>query len=333
LEIPFIRLGILFCLIVLSAFFSGSETALFSFGEYGLAKLDKNSSIAKKISYLLNNTSRLLFSILVGNECINVAISTIIASIFVDYFGADNWQTALIYSITISTPLILIISEITPKALAIKEPKKVSILVAKPIYYLNLLIAPFFKLIDKVFFLSSQNKNSIKEKDFLNIVNISVENKKLEEDEKKLINNIFEFNDTVVEKIMTKKENVFFIREDTSFSKIISGIKETEYSRIPVLEKKSNFVLGVLYSKKILPYLELYKNNNLKDFNINNIIEPTISVTKKTKIYNVLKMLKKIKQHLCIVVDEHGDMAGIVTMEDLLEEIFGEIQDERDIEI
>jgi len=333
LEVPFTRLAILIFLLGISAFFSGSETALFSFGKFGLAKLGKKQSITKKIKYLLSNTSRLLFSILVGNEFINVAISTIIASIAVDYYGSDNWKTALILSICISTPLIIIISEITPKALAIKNPKKISLLVANPLYYLNLFLNPFINFTSSLAVFSKKNNENFKEKDFLDILSTSLDNKKIQAEEKKIIDNIFDFNDTIVEKIMTSKEDVFFIREDAPFKTIIQGIRETEYSRIPVLGRKTNFVQGILYSKKLLPYLESDKNNSLIDFNLNNIIVPAVSVTKKTKVYSVLKMLKKIKQHLCIVVDEYGDMAGLVTMEDLLEEIFGEIKDERDIEL
>jgi putative hemolysin len=338
LELPLFKFSILIFLLAVSGFFSGAETALFSFGKFGLSKLEQEtSSLALKLKYLLKSPARLLLSILLGNECVNVTISSLVASIFIGFYGTNNWKTALLVSVFISTPIILIFSEITPKAIAIKAPKQFSIISIRPLFYFNIFLDPFIKFINKILCYlkinTNANNSSISEEDFLNMVSASTANKNIEEDEKKMIYNIFDFSDTSVDKIMTLKEKVFFIRENTDFKTILEGVRNTEYSRIPVLDNNTNFVVGLLYSKKLLPYLELYKNNILEDFNIKDLIVPVVCITKKTKLYNVFKMLKKIKQHFCVVVDEHGDFIGIVTMEDILEEIFGEIYDERDFDL
>lgn len=311
-----------------SAFFSGSETAVFSYGRLGLLELEKEQFLlSKKFKYILTNPSRLLLTILLGNETVNVIMSSIIASIVSDYYHASSWKMAAIVSIVITTPIILILAEITPKAIAIKSPRQFSIIAIRPLYFFFKLLAP----ITKFFQANVVTESGLTESDFINMVEASAKDKKLKDYEKKLIKNIFIFSDTSAEKIMTAKDKVFFIKENTNFETIIKGIRETEYSRVPVLDENGNYVVGILYSKKILPYLEKYNKNELINFELKNLIEPVTSVPKKIKLYNLLKILKQIKQHLCIVVNEHGDMLGLVTMEDILEELFGEIKDERDI--
>lgn len=331
MEFPIIRFFILFVLLFISAFFSGSETALFSFGKTGLAELEnEKSTLAGKLKYLLSSPSRLLVTILLGNECVNVSISSIIASIFSDYYGKEDWKTAIMASVFVATPLILIFAEITPKAISIKAPKQFSLLSIRPLYYLSFLTNPLKKVLDIFKLLKDTEAELLTEEDFLGMVEASTNDNHIEEYEKKLIYNIFEFNDITVEKIMTPKNDVFFIKEDYDFDKIIKGIRETEYSRVPVLDEESDYVVGILYAKKLLPFLESYINKDLDNFNLNDIIVPVTFVPRKTKLYTLFKMLKRLKQHLCVIVDEHGDMLGIVTMEDILEEIFGEIRDERD---
>lgn len=329
MELPILRISFIFILLFFSAFFSGSETAIFSYGKLGLLELEKeNIFLSKKLKYLLANPSKLLLTILLGNETVNVIISSMIASIVSEYYLNSDWKTTIILSIAITTPLILIFAEITPKAIAIKSPRQLSIIAIRPLFFFYKLIDPLTKLFQRKVNLK---ENGISETDFLNMVEASVYEQKLEDYEKKLIKNIFIFSDTKVEKIMTPKDKVFFIKESTDFETIVKGIRETEYSRIPVLDEYSNYVIGVLYSKKLLPYLEKYNKGELLDFDLNSLIVPLTAVPKKIKLFNLLKILKQIKQHLCVVVDEHGDMLGLVTMEDILEELFGEIKDERDI--
>jgi putative hemolysin len=328
---------------MISAFFSGSETSLFSYGKIGLAEMkSKNHSLAEKLDYVLSRPSRLLFSILLGNELVNIAFANIIASLVSDYYGLTHWKEATLVSVGISTPLLFIFGEISAKAIAIKAPRQIAIVAITPLFILNKFVSPLFTAWDKLIKplekripeMQAQNDQdqSISEQHLLGMIDASSTGNIIEKDEREIIHNIFKFSEKTVESIMIPKDQIFFIRENYLFEDIIAGVRTTGFSRIPVLDADEDVVLGLLLTKDLLPYIKDSISKRNKPFSVKELMTPVISISRKSRLYSVFLMLKKFRQHMAIVVNEHGNVIGLLTMEDLLEELFGEIYDERDME-
>jgi len=332
MDIPDLRLTALFVLLIVSAFFSGSETGIFSYGKIGLAELkESGSKLASKLEFILQRPSRLIFSLLMGSELLNVAISNITTSIFSDVYGLMSWKQTILVSIAVTTPLILILAEITPKALAIKSPKQATFLAITPLYYISAFVAPMFTLFDKLKFKKNTFDNTLSEQNILGMVDASSKENEIEKDEREMIHNIFKFSDKTIESIMVPREKIYFIRENYKFEDILDGARSTGYSRLPVLSTDQDNPLGLLLIKDLLPFLKEAPYKIQNSFEIKRLMSSVISISRKSKLYSVFIMLKKFKQHMVVVVNEHGNMIGLVTMEDILEELFGEIYDERDL--
>ncbi|MBN1115524.1 MAG: DUF21 domain-containing protein, partial [Oligoflexia bacterium] len=218
-DIPDFRLSSVFILLFISAFFSGSETSIFSFGRIGLSELKhENSRWASYFEKLLHKPGRLLATILLGNEFTNVLISTVMASISSDYFGSDKWQTAVIASVLVTTPVLYLFGEVTPKTIAIKSPRQFSLMVVRPLYMLYRLLEPFLnaaaylvKPLESLLKINDTGK-TINEMSFLGIVDESSEKKEIETKEREIIHNIFSFGDKIVNSVMVPREKVFYVR-------------------------------------------------------------------------------------------------------------------------
>ncbi len=314
-----------------SAFFSSSESALFSLGRLKLEKLlGGGDPRAETIARLLERPRRLIISILIGNEMVNIAASAVMASIIIGLLGRGRGWVSII----IMTPLLMLFGEVTPKSLAVCHNERLSLWLARPIAGFTHLISPlrwvFRQLSERVIRLfggGGKGTGTIMEAEIKTIVDLGREEGVLEETEREVIHKIFEFGDTLVSEIMVPRPDIFSLPEDMSLGEVMARVREKRFSRIPIYHGEQDNVVGVLYAKELLPLVRR------RDFREEerlpaSLLKKPLFVPSGKKTGELFRELQIKRTHIALVVDEHGDLAGLVTMEDLLEEIFGEIADE-----
>jgi putative hemolysin len=317
-----IRIIILLIFLSLSAFFAASETSLFSLGSLKLERLkEEKHPNSRVISDLLKYPRRLLISIIVGNELVNIGASAIMTSIIITIWGdSKKW-----IAIGIMFPIILIFCEIIPKSIGATDPEKLSIIFAKPIKYFIFLVTPIRWIIRnisdrvvKIFIKNAENREDIiMEDEFRSIVDISRKEGIIEESERKLIHNVFEFGDIYVSEVMTPRIDIFSLSIGFELNEIIKMVKNSGYSRIPIYEGDKDNIIGILYAK------DLFKGER----NLKNILRKPYFIPKNKRLDDLFREFQTKRIHLAIVVDEYGGIAGIVTIEDLIKKLFGEIMD------
>jgi len=270
----------------------------------------------------------------VGNECINITASALAASLCISLIGNQGKWIA----IAIMIPLILIFGEVLPKTIAVSNSEKFSIWVAKPISIFSNAIFPVRWIIRKVVdsLTSLFGKHGVKEEsiffeeEFKELVEVGHKEGIIEEEEREMIHKILKFGDTIVSSIMTPRSRMFTLPYDSDVDHIIKEVKENHFSRIPIYKQKKNNIIGVLNAKDILT---LRDTKDTTSPSILNIIRQPYFVPKDRKIQDLLKEFQEKKVHLALVVNENGSIIGLVTMENILEELFGEIYDEFDNEL
>jgi putative hemolysin len=324
---------ILILLLILSGFFSSSETALFSISRTKarhLAKLPgKANALIKKMK---DNPHRLLSTILIGNNAVNVAASAIAARLAIDLFKNYNIGVASSYAIgavtLVMTFLILVFGEVIPKSTATRNSVLVARMVIYPIYWCSLLFKPIVVFLDFIPKITGKIKQtpSVTEEELMTFVEVVEEEGEIKEQEKELIHNIFEFDDTNASEIMTPRADMFVIEADRPLD--LKTIAESGFTRIPVIEESIDNVVGILNVKDLLAYHA--KGEDVMD--VRKVMRPPYFVPEHKKLDSLLGQFKKRKTHMAIVVDEHGGVSGLITMEDALEELVGEIRDETDKE-
>ncbi|MCF6267220.1 MAG: hemolysin family protein [Desulfuromusa sp.] len=329
-EIVWRLLGLL-VLLGLSGFFSGSETALLSLDKLRVRFLQqKQHPNADKLANLLNNPDRLLSGILVGNNLVNIAASVIATGLFVSYFGeTGEWLTVLIL-----TPILLIFSEICPKTYAAQYPEKMSFLVLKPIRLVVWVLTPVIIVVSSISnlltsFLRKKDAESlsVSEGEIRAIIEMGEESGVVATEQRKMLHGIFDLSETRVRDIMIPRTEVTGIDQSATFKEVLSTARQTRHSRFPVFGENLDNIVGVIHSKDILDYVGQTEHFDLKELS-----RPPYYVPESKRIAVLLQSFRKKREHLAIVVDEYGGMEGIVTLEDVVEEIVGEIHDEYDIE-
>ena len=318
---------LLVVLIILSAFFSAAETAFSSCNRIRLKNLaNRNNSKAVLVLKLLDNYDKLLTTILVGNNFVNIASASIAASLFVKWFAASG--TAL--STIVTTIVILIFGEVTPKALAKRLADQMCLNFSSIIYFLVIIFTPLTyafgaikKLLDRLTKNASSNDTYTND-ELITMVDEVEKEGTLEADESELVRSAIEFNDLDVRDILTPRIDVIAINKNSSIDQIKKTFENNPFSRLPVYEKDIDHIIGFIHEKDFFISID---NNN---FNIDAILQKLIVVPQSYSMIDALKLLQKSKAHLAIVVDEYGGTQGIVTMEDILEELVGEIWDEHD---
>jgi putative hemolysin len=333
------RLFFFFILLLLSALFSASETAFFSVNKILHKKLkSENSHAARRVIRLLVHPRRLLITILISNTLVNVTAASIAAMMvlqFCETIGIDV-NVAILINVVTTTFLILIIGEITPKLLAIKHPdrlaKNLSLFIAGAyivLFPVSILFDKLMELLTTIFRFKEHEKERLLDVDeFHTLLEIGEEQGALEEDEKEMLHSIFEFGDTSVREIMIPRTDVVCVPDDVTFDELIGVIKKLGHTRIPVYSETIDAIQGILNAKDLLPLI----SQSVSDFNILKLVRPAIYVPESKKIDDLLRLFQKQRQHMAIVVDEYGGTSGIVTLEDIIEEIVGEIHDEYDNE-
>jgi putative hemolysin len=322
-----IEITILIILLILSGFFSGLETAYTSLTYIQIRKLKrKYKKKANLVEELKENTHKLITTILICNNLVNIAASALTTYLTIQLFGAK-----LIGASTGAlTFLVLIFGEVTPKKLAIDYNKFICLQTASFLRTLIFILTPIIWIIDGITYIiiaafgRKEKKPKITEEDIINAVEIGEEIGELEPQERRMIHNIFKFNDIEVKDIMIHRTDVFTLEEKTKIKEILKIIKNNSYSRIPIYKKDKDNICGILLTKKVIPHL------TKKSFKIKKLISKPLFVPETMKIDEMLNDFKKKKTHIAIVIDEKGGFSGIVTIEDVLEEIVGEIYDETD---
>jgi len=326
-----LRLILLIFLLLLSAFFSGSETALFSINKHQIRKFEASNKLSCRWAYsLLKNPKNLIITLLIGNECVNVAVSVTITSIILSFYG--NVYLAIIIGLT----LLLIFGETVPKTLGIIFPEKFSLLVAGPLKLFSKLIRPlrkalakFVDLVGRLFGFQSKDLGyAITEDEFRTLVDVGHDEGVLEVEEKELIHKVFEFGDTKVSEVMTPRTDIFSIDIEEKPEEIFLKCKDTLFSRIPVYEESLDKIVGILYIKDLLTFYR----KDVKEFKLKEFLHSPYFIPETKNVNELLKEFQANKIHMAIVMDEYGGVSGLVTMEDLLEELVGEITDEFDKE-
>ena len=320
--------------LILSAFFSGSETAFFSLSKIQLKKLEKSKNkSSKRILRLLKNPKELLIIILLGNTIVNVAAASTAALIAIEvgekYLQHFSQSILMIIEIIVMTILLLIFGEIAPKLLAFSSPEKTARSSSLLLEIIKYLFWPIIKILELISSIFTTNKRKIEQsditsEDFKNLIQSKVTQHSLEENEKKIITSIFRFSSTDAKKIMTPRVDISGVDTSEGLQKIKDMIINSGHSKIPIYKTNIDNIIGIIYAKDIIL--------NPEKKSISSFLRPPIFVTENTKIQNLLNNFKKSKILIAIIVDEYGGTAGLVTLEDILEELVGEIRDEYDKE-
>lgn len=320
---------ILVALLILSAFFSATETAFTSLNRTRLKLLaDDGKKSAKKALKHAENYDRLLYTILIGNNIVNLTLATISTLLFSSIITNSESLSATLSTI-ISTIAVLIFGEVTPKTLAKEFPEKVAMFVA-PImdfftiilYPLNLVFTGWKLLLKKIFKFKSEDV--ITEQELLTYVEEANEDGTLDNNETELISSAIEFNDAEVGDILVPRVNVIAVEENTPMKDIRLVFSEHGFSRLPVYRRSIDTIIGMIHEK------DFYAAYTSGATNIKGIVTSMALATEHMKISALLRSMQKQKVHMATVVDEYGGTLGIVTLEDILEELVGEIWDEHD---
>jgi len=323
----------------MSAFFSGSEVALFSLDKKQLNKIEaENSLLSRYITLLLKSPRRLLVTILLGNTIFNVAATIISVILAVQISKAFNYSVELVLLIQIIslTVFILVIGEITPKLFASKAPIKFSKTVAFPLYWTSVIIYPVAKILtDSIKFLVSKikidsSKTTLRTSEIAELADLGKEHGSIEEEEHELIHGLVEFKSLSTREVMTPRVDMKSVSVESTFEEVIQIITDSGNSRIPIYKDSLDNIVGILYAKDVLNYLVIGKIE--KNFRLKDIIREAMFVPETKLISDLLKEFQEKNMHIGIVVDEYGGTAGLISLEDILEEIVGEIQDEYDNE-
>lgn len=328
--IQWILLGIL---LIGSGFFSASETALMSLSKIRIRHLQEEGvKGAKLVATLTENPNNLLSSILIGNNVVNIAATSISTSLFMDILGASGVPVAT----AVMTVLVLIFGEITPKTIAANKSEKVAIAVSKPIQLIIVILKPIvliFNGITWVIFkvLGVENKGAqpyITEEELKTMVNVSHEEGVLEMEEREIINNVFQFGDMQAKEAMVQRLDMVSIDVNDSYEDIIKIFKNEQFSRMPVYEESVDDIIGILNIKDII----FLSDEDIKSFDVRKYLREAFVTYEFKRIAQLLEEMKKEKSQMAIVLDEYGGTAGLVTIEDLVEVIVGDIEDEYDEE-
>ena len=341
----FIQIFILIILIGLNAFFAASEIAFISLNDAKIEKMAKEGNKkAKQISKMLEAPSKFLSTIQIGitlagflsSAFASDAFAYRLAPIFNNLIplGVGTWQNISIILITIILSFFTIIfGELVPKRFAMKNYEKIAFATIGIIRAISIITAPFVKLlthttnaISKIFGVSENEEEIVTEEEIKMMIDQGEENGTIQEDEKELINNVFEFNDITASEIMTHRTDIFAVDINMTPGELLEEIikDDCRHSRIPVYDETIDDIKGILYVK------DLIKNITKKTFKIKNIMKEAYFVSQNKLINEIFKELQKNKMQIAIVVDEYGGTDGLITMEDILEEIVGDIYDEYD---
>lgn len=325
-----VRIGLFLLFLVLSAFFSSSETAFISLNPYTLEYLDsKGSKKARLIRKSLARINDLLATILIGNTLVNAAAASIATSIFVSFYPDEN--KAVVLATVFTTLFILIFGEINPKILATHRPVKISFLsiyFIRFVYFLFYPLIKFFGVLPKIFLPEGERSGSVfghhlSEEEVRLVISSGV--KGLSRLRKKMLAGVLDLSNRPVREIMVPRTRVKALEIDSSLEEVIKIIQESGFSRYPVYNQTIDNIEGLFHAKDVLPFL-----NSGQEFHLRHCLRKPLFVPELATIEKVLIQMQEQAIHMALVVDEFGSFEGIVSLEDIIEEIVGDIRDEYD---
>lgn len=332
------KLFLLFVLLLSSAFFSGSEVALFSIEKKRLKEISSNNLMGRYIHLLLEHPRRLLVTILLGNTVINVAASIVAVTLAIEIASAHDISIDLILmlQIIILTILILIFGEITPKIYASRYPVQFAKFISIPLYWVSILIFPIAKVLsDLIRIVFSRIKPDARKTAILNselseLADISAAKGTIVEDEQELIHGLVSFREVMAREVMTPRVDISAVSVDTSLEGVMKIITDSGHSRLPLYEDNLDNIKGIIYAKDLLKYLR--EKEQVQNFSLVSLARNAMFVPETKLISELMQEFQSKKLHMGIVVDEYGGTSGLISLEDILEEIVGEIVDEYDKE-
>ncbi len=323
---------IIIILILLSGFLSGSETAITAASKAKvISKIKKGSKGANYLKKIIDKKETVISSLLLSNNLVNILASSLATAFFYNLFGI----TGIFYATLLMTFLLVLFAEVLPKTYSINKPTRTAMIISPFIYYLNKILFPFVFFINSIVNLII-NKN--------NLTNTKISDEQSEEElhgsidlyktsspdsghEKEMLQSILTLNDTTVEEVFTHRKNIFSINADLDLNTIIEDINKSNFTRIPFWKNNPENIIGLL-DKRILN-IDINKDLDNKNIVLERLKKPWF-IPETTNLLDQLVLFKKKKEHLSFVIDEYGELLGLITLEDIIEEIVGEIVDEMD---
>ncbi|MGL5345825.1 MAG: hemolysin family protein [Peptostreptococcaceae bacterium] len=338
-----LQLVLITLLTIVNAFFSSAEMALISVNKNKIKKLSQeNNSKAKLLEELIDEPSKFLATIQVGITLAgflsSAAAATGIASqISMGINIPYSKEISMVIVTVILSYFSLVFGELIPKRIALQNAEKIALFSVKPIYIVSIITRPFIKILSistgiilrLLGYKDEKIDEKVSEEELMTLICQSQEDGYIEKEEKDMIESIFEFNDILSKEIMTSRKDTFFINIDDDINKNIDKLLSQPYSRIPIYEGSIDNIIGVLHIKDLL--IEA-KKVGFESIDIKKIMNKPFFVPKTKKANELFKMLQSNRIHMALLIDEYGGFCGIVTMEDLIEEIMGDIEDEYDLE-
>ena len=319
-------------LILLSGFFSITESSIFSLQRYQIELIKKRSKVGNVLESFVKKPASIIATILLADEILNVTITSLISTKLDEVFtGRISEELISVIAILITSIIVLIFCEIIPKTIGVKFSRKLSVIVARPVAILNKVLYPLTLFFDylsnqliKIFGVKSEsiitNENSAP---ITSLIDIGEDSGSVKRSESQLIDNFLKLEEIPLSKILTPEPDLLILNSNTSSNEALRLIKEKGFSRIPVYQGDSDNIIGVLYSKDLL-------NSPSSDFYP--LLREPFFVPIQKNAFSLLREMQLMRLHMAIVIDEYGRLEGIVTLDDILEEIFGEIEDETDKE-
>lgn len=335
----YIKPGIMAVMVIMSAFFSGSEVTLFSLDKKKIKTAFADSLLAQR--YLLNlieHPRRILVTLLVGNTLVNIGISIVgvlVAQEFARHYGISE-ELAIGLQVVLVTLLILLFGEISPKVFARKNPLLFARVIYFPLYWVYVFLFPiaefFTELIKGITdrFRFDKKRGAISGSDLEHLADIGHEKGALDENEHELIRGLVKFRDVAVREIMIPRVDMISASQHSSVSELINLITSSGHRRIPIYRDKIDQIVGIIYAKDLLPFIG--GNSSGLNFPIVKLARKPLFVPANKKCGELMQLFQEKKMHIAIVVDEYGGTAGLATMEDIIEEIIGELRDETEKE-
>ena len=323
---------LLIILVILSGFLSGSETAITATSKARiLYKKKKGSKRAGYVLELLDKKDNVISTLLLSNNLVNILASSLATAFFYDLFGVEG----IFYATLIMTVVIVIFAEVLPKTYAINRPNRTALLISPIIYYLNKILFIFVFVINLIVrLIFRKNDNDIKnndlqsEEELKGVIDLYKTSNPDYEQEKDMLQSILQLNDITVEEIFTHRKNIYSIDSSLKTSEIIQKINNSRYTRIPFWKDNPENIIGLLNVRTL--NIDLKNHNESKEIIFDKISNPWF-IPETTNLLEQLVEFKKRKEHLAFVVDEFGELLGLITLEDIIEEIVGEIVDEIDV--
>ena len=323
-----IQIIVLIILLFLSAFFSSAETSLTTVNKIKMRTLaEEGNKRAQLVLDITDDSSKMLSSILIGNNIVNLSASSITTSIAYNLGGS-----AVAIATGILTVLILIFGEITPKTMATINSEKMALSYAYPIHVIMMIVKPINFIINIlsriVFFIlrvdPNAKINTVTEDELRTMVEMGHEDGAIEEEEREMINNVFDLGDAKAKDVMVPGVHVIFADVESSYDELIENFRENRFTRLPVYEENTDNIIGTVNMKDLLLF------DKSKAFNIRDFLREAYFTHEHKNISELLVEMRQASLNIAIVLDEYGETAGIITLEDILEEIVGEIHDEYD---